>query len=35
MAETTKTSARNPVRSKMKLFTKVINGLKAVTHKVQ
>ena len=34
LAETTKTRAWNPARSKMKLFAKVINGLKAVTHKV-
>ena len=34
LAETTKTSAWNPARSKMKLFAKVINGLKAVTYKV-
>ena len=30
LVETTETSAWNPVRSKMKLFLKVINGLKAV-----
>ena len=34
LAETTKTSAWNPARSKMKLFAKVINGLKPVTYKV-
>ena len=30
----TETDAWNPVRSKIKLFTKVINGLEVVTHKV-
>ena len=34
LVETTETSASNLVRSKMKLFPKVINGLKAVTLKV-
>ena len=34
LAETTETSARNPVRSKIELFEKVINGMKGVTHKV-
>ena len=34
LAENTETSAWNPVRSQIKLFTKVINGLKAVTCKV-
>ena len=34
LRETTETSAWNLVRSKMKLFTKVINGLKGITHKV-
>ena len=34
LAETTGTSVWYSVRSKMKLFTKVINSLKAVTHKV-
>ena len=34
-AETTETSAWNPVRSKMELFAKEINCLKVVTHKVQ
>ena len=34
LIETTETSAWNPVRSKTKLFAKVIKGLKAVTHKV-
>ena len=34
LAETTETSASNPVRSGMKLFGKVKNGLKAVTLKV-
>ena len=33
-AETTETSAWNLLRSKLKLFAKVISGLKAVTHKV-
>ena len=33
LAETTEASGWNTVRSKMKLFAKVINGLKAVTHK--
>ena len=34
LAETTETSAWNPLRSKMKHFAKVINSLKAVNHKV-
>ena len=34
LAEATETGLWNPVRSKMKLFAKVINGLKAVTHKI-
>ena len=34
LPKTTETGAWNPVRSKMKLFAKVINGLKAVTHKI-
>ena len=33
LAETTKTSTWSPVRSKMKLFAKVMNGLKVVTLK--
>ena len=34
LAETIETSVWNPVKSKMKLLAKVINGLKAITHKV-
>ena len=34
LAKTTETSAWNPIRSKMKLFKEVINGVKAVTHKL-
>ena len=34
LPENTESSAWNPVRSKIKLFTKVINGLKAFTYKV-
>ena len=34
MTENTETIAWNPVRSKMKLFAKVIDCMRAVTHKV-